>query len=242
MTQGRMISSTEAHKVGIIDRIYSGSMITEDLIDAAVALALSDEVQGTPVSERRVSNMPVKGDTSDELFKNLYEEVNKKSRGFKAPLNIFKAVQAAATCDSFGDGMQKERDLFSELLKGPQSKALQYFFFSERKSSTLPPDIKVDTPPNPIESVGIIGGGTMGCGIAISCANAGIPTTLLEVRKRFVNMNIQFHITIGYNLYLIINVRFNRCHLQRHRQLWLLLRELIKAALHTRVVNKLMSK
>jgi 3-hydroxyacyl-CoA dehydrogenase len=181
MTQGRLISSNEAFKLGIVDNVFKSSKITEDLIDAAVAFSLSDEVQGTPVNERRVSNMAVKGDVSEELFKNLYGEVFKQSRGFVAPLSILEAIKAAATSESFEEGLQKERELFEGLMKGPQSKALQYIFFSERRSSTLPADIVSTVTPAPIVSAAVVGGGTMGCGIAISCANAGIPTTLLEV-------------------------------------------------------------
>ena len=68
------------------------------------------------------------------------------STGTVAPLAIFKAVQAAAVFQSFPEGLKKERELFEELVKGPQSKALQYFFFSERRVSTLPEGALKDQP------------------------------------------------------------------------------------------------
>lgn len=101
--------------------------------------------------------MKVKGDTSDELFNTILKEVQKQSKGYVAPLHIFKAVQAAVTSETFAHGMVRERELFTELMVNPQSRALQYFFFSERKTSTLPDEFGTSKKINPINTAGVIG-------------------------------------------------------------------------------------
>lgn len=101
------------------------------------------------------------------------------SRGFRAPINIAKAVRAAVELPSFQSGLERERELFSELSSGTQASAMQYLFFSERHVSNPPPGADPTKVPN-ITSTGVIGGGTMGAGIAMCFVEAGIPVTLVE--------------------------------------------------------------
>ena len=75
--------------------------------------------------------------------------------------------------------MQRERELFTELMNGTQSAAQRYYFFAERQANKVP-DVPKDTPQLPIESCGILGAGTMGGGIAMNFVNVGIPVTLVE--------------------------------------------------------------
>ena len=171
MSTGRTLTAQDALKLGIVDRVVSGGGgggggggLSEALADAAVAFALSEEVQGTPLAQRRVSQRPVQGDTSEELFRTLLDGLKKSAKGAAAPLAIFKAVQAAAVFRSFPDGMKKEKELFEELAKGPQAKALQYFFFSERRVAAVPEDVlqrqpRAATPVAPTKSAAVVGGG-----------------------------------------------------------------------------------
>jgi len=90
-----------------------------------------------------------------------------------------EAVQAAATLP-FREGLNRERALFAELVNTAEAKALRYAFFAERQAAKVP-DLGIATTPYAISSVAIIGGGTMGTGIAMACADAGIPVKLLEL-------------------------------------------------------------
>ena len=161
-----MISPQEALSLGILDKLIASAGNQEALADAAVDFALSDIVQSTPVTQRWLSQRPVKDDDySEEAFRMLYDSVKKNAKGAVAPLSIFKAVQAAVVYQSFPEGLKREKELFEELVKGPQSKALQYFFFSERRVSTLPegalacqPTATVP-PPAVVAKAAVVGGG-----------------------------------------------------------------------------------
>ena len=113
---------------------------------------------------------------SPDLFAETEKAIARRARGFKAPWNIIKCVQAAVELP-FDEGMKRERELFVELLTSQESAAQRYYFFAEREAAKVP-DVPADTPQRPIKTAGIIGAGTMGGGIAMNFANAGIPVTL----------------------------------------------------------------
>ena len=113
---------------------------------------------------------------SPDLFKETEKAIARRARGFKAPWNIIKCVQAAVELP-FDEGMKRERELFVELLTSPESAAQRYYFFAEREAAKVL-DVPADTPQREIKTAGIIGAGTMGGGIAMNFANAGIPVTL----------------------------------------------------------------
>ncbi|MFZ6748017.1 3-hydroxyacyl-CoA dehydrogenase NAD-binding domain-containing protein [Undibacterium sp. Ren11W] len=100
---------------------------------------------------------------------------------FPAPLKCVEAVAAAVTM-KFDDGIQFERELFLELVQSTESKALRHAFFGERAAGKIP-DVPEDTPLRAIKSVAVIGAGTMGGGIAMNFANAGIPVQILEMKQ-----------------------------------------------------------
>ena len=102
-------------------------------------------------------------------------------RGFEAPLDAINAVEAATKLP-FDEGIAFEQKLFLARMMSAQSAALRYLFFAERKVSKIP-DAPDDTPTLPIKKVGIIGAGTMGGGIAMNFATAGIPVTILEMKQ-----------------------------------------------------------
>ena len=95
-----------------------------------------------------------------------------------APEYNVQCVEAAVNLP-FEEGLAKEQELFGEVMRGNQSKAQQYYFFAERAANKIP-DIPKDTPQIPIGSAGVLGGGTMGGGISMNFANAGIPVTMVE--------------------------------------------------------------
>jgi 3-hydroxyacyl-CoA dehydrogenase len=127
------------------------------------------------------------------LFRTFYidhyrEELAKRARGFEAPQACVKAV-AAAVQKPFAEGLQYERELFSQLMMGSQSAAQRYYFFAERQVAKIP-DIPKDTPLIDIRKVGVVGAGTMGGGITMNFVNAGIPVTLVEVKQEFLDRGL----------------------------------------------------
>jgi 3-hydroxyacyl-CoA dehydrogenase len=98
-----------------------------------------------------------------------------------APQRCISAIQAATEMD-FEGGMRRERELFTELLNSDQSRAQRHFFFAERQARKIP-DVPRDTPQREIAGAAIIGAGTMGGGIAMNFANAGIPTVIVETSQ-----------------------------------------------------------
>ena len=137
---------------------------------------------------RRVRDLKANLESPD-LFKETEKAIARRARGFKAPWNIIKCVQAACELP-FDEGMKRERELFLELLTSQESAAQRYYFFAEREAAKVL-DVPADTPQRPIKTAGIVGAGTMGGGIAMNFANAGIPVTLLEVKQEALDRGLK---------------------------------------------------
>ena len=175
MTSGIPIAAGKGEALGVIDRIIDG-----DLEQGAMAFA-KELVEGG-AKPRRVSELSVDpASASADMFDEYRKNVAKRARGQIAPQNIIKCVEAAAEL-SFDEGSKIERQLFEACMYSPQSAAMRHLFFAEREAAKVN-DIPKDTPLRSIESVGIVGGGTMGGGIAMNFANVGIPVTLLEINN-----------------------------------------------------------
>ena len=171
ITSGEPISAPQALELGLIDKIVDG-----DLTESAIAWARHLLKEGA--GPRKSSEQPVPAfDTG--IFDKYRAVLAKRARGQVAPQNIVTCVEAA-TKRSFEEGLKVERALFSECMQSPQSAAMRHLFFAERQAAKID-DLPKHTPLRTIDSVGIIGGGTMGGGIAMCFANAGIPVTLIEV-------------------------------------------------------------
>ncbi len=171
MTSGVPITAAQAAELGLIDRIVEG-----DLREGALAWA--QELLDAGAAPRRSSERPVP-DFDAGIFDEYRAGLAKRARGLEAPRAIVDCVEAATTMP-FEEGLRFERDKFMALMQGDQSAAMRHFFFAERQSSRIE-GLAKDTATRSVESVGIIGGGTMGGGIAMSFANAGIPVTLIEI-------------------------------------------------------------
>ncbi len=171
ITSGAPISAGKALQLGLIDKIVDG-----DLRDDAVAWARELVAGGAPV--RRTSELAVP-DVEPGLFDDYRAQLSKRARGQIAPQHIVTCVEAAVNLP-FDEGRAVERDLFAECMQSSQSIAMRHLFFAERQAAKVD-GLAKDTPLRPVDSVGIIGGGTMGGGIAMSFANAGIPVTMIEI-------------------------------------------------------------
>ena len=178
---GRHIPAPEARSKGIVDAIVEG-----DLLAGAVAHAQMLVAQNAP--RRRVRGLTVTLE-SPGLFAETEKAIARKARGFKAPWNIIKCVQAACELP-FDEGMKRERELFQELVTSQESAAQRYYFFAEREAAKVL-DVPADTPQRPIKSAGIIGAGTMGGGIAMNFANGGIPVMVLEVKQEALDRGLK---------------------------------------------------
>jgi 3-hydroxyacyl-CoA dehydrogenase len=172
ITSGDPIGARQARETGLIDEIATGDL-------KAAALAFAKRVVGEHQRLRRVRDIEDKLGVSDaDLFRNFRSTLAKRKRGLEAPQACVDAVEAAATLP-FEQGLKRERELFTRLLQGEQSKAQRYFFFAEREANKIP-DVPAATPTQPIRKVAVIGAGTMGGGIAMNFANVGIPVTIIE--------------------------------------------------------------
>ena len=183
MTTGNPISSERAKELGLVDEIVNG-----DLLEESIQYAL--ELVQAGKGPRVIRNLKPKleGDPK-AFFAKAREEVAKASRGYPAPLEILACAEAAATLP-FDEGRKQERARFAKLVEGNESKALRHMFFAERQSAKIP-DIAEDTPVREIAKAGVIGAGTMGGGIAMNFANAGIPVTVVDATQEALDKGLR---------------------------------------------------
>src|SRR5712671_2621436 len=177
IVSGDPIGADEALKVGLIDEIVDG-----DLTAAGVAFAERVVREKRPLKKIRDLDdkvAAVRG--KPEVFAEFRKSVARQTRGFRAPENCVKAIEAAVNLP-FDQGLKRERELFQELITSPESKAQRYFFFAEREAAKIP-DVPGDTQSREIKKAAVLGAGTMGGGIAMNFANAGIPVTVVEVAQ-----------------------------------------------------------
>src|SRR5580704_4131081 len=172
---GNPVKADEALKFGIIDRIIEG-----DLLAGAVKFAR--EVAGKLAPKTRERNEKL-GNAADNaaIFSSARETAAKKQRGLLAPVAAVEAIEAATKLP-FEEGCKVEQKLFMDCLFSDQSKSLIHVFFSEREVSKIP-DVPKETTTIPIKSTAVVGAGTMGGGIAMVFANAGIPVLLKEADR-----------------------------------------------------------
>lgn len=181
VAEGTHVPADQAESLGLIDRIVD----TTDLVSAAVAFAQELVREGKP--PRKVSAMAVSLD-DPAVFEKYEKSIARKKRGFLAPFRCIEAVKAATELP-FEEGMQRERELFAELMASPESKAQRHVFFAEREVAKVP-GLPKDTPRREIRTAGIVGAGTMGGGIAMNFANAGIPVYVLEVSQEALDKGL----------------------------------------------------
>lgn len=176
MLSGEHVNGDKALALGIIDKLIDGEIVTE-----AVAFAETIVSQGSALRKiRDLKEHQLKDRQSPELFNQARATAKKMARGQDAPEWIIECVEAAVNLDSFDAGIKKEAENFGKCFSSPQRKALIHVFFNERTAAKIP-DIPKDTPIRHINSAAVIGAGTMGGGIAMNFANAGIPVQLMDV-------------------------------------------------------------
>jgi len=188
-----------------LNMIVSGEPVKSELLAQIPGQKLFDKLAASPeslaqealafaqsISDTRplplVREMRAKHPNGDAYFQFARNMVKGMSKNFPAPLKCVDAVEAA-TKRKFEDGMAFERELFINLMWTPESRALRHIFMAERAASKIP-DVPEDTPKREINSVAVIGAGTMGGGIAMNFLNAGIPVKILEMKQEALDKGL----------------------------------------------------
>ena len=183
ITTGEPIAAQPALAAGLIDRIVPDTTF-QGVIDFALGVVGR---QPLPRLRDRTVALPA-GVTVDAFFARARAEVAKSARGLCAPLRCVDAVEAACTLP-FDQGLAAERGIFIERVQSNESKALRHAFFAERTAAKVP-DVPEGTPTRPIARVGVVGFGTMGGGIAMTLANAGLPVRILEAGQAGIDRGL----------------------------------------------------
>jgi 3-hydroxyacyl-CoA dehydrogenase len=180
MVQGSHVPAPRALQLGILDELIEGDL-------KAGALAFARRVLAEHRGVKRASELPV-APVGADFFARYEAGIARRMRGFKAPFHIIKAVEAAVNLP-FAEGMRRESQLFQELMGSSESRAQRHVFFAEREVAKVP-GLPRDTPRREIRQVAVVGAGTMGGGIAMNFASAGIPVTVLEISREALDRGL----------------------------------------------------
>ena len=170
--EGKPVKAPDALKHGIVDRLIEG-----DLLKGAVAFAREIAAKPAPKTRERNDKLGT-AEQNAAIFAVARNNARTKQRGQMAPLAAIDAIEAATKLP-FEEGCEKEKELFVKCLFSDQSKALIHVFFGEREVAKIP-DVPKETPLIPVNKAAVVGAGTMGGGIAMVFANAGIPVVLKD--------------------------------------------------------------
>jgi 3-hydroxyacyl-CoA dehydrogenase len=185
MTTGRHVPAKEALALGIFDELAPEDKLRE------TAIAFARKVIAEKRGIKRVRDLTDKVEAArknPDLIASFKKANARKLRNMNAPQNIIKCVEAAVTLP-FDDGLKRETELSQELHAGPQAPAMRHAFFAEREAAKIP-DVPDDTAEIPVNSVGIIGAGTMGGGIAMNFVNVGIPVKIIETKQEALDRGL----------------------------------------------------
>jgi 3-hydroxyacyl-CoA dehydrogenase len=186
MVSGESIESDMLMAVPGQKFIQKMTLNKDGLIDEAVAYAQSVSAMRPLPQIRTLPNKHPLGDAYFQFARNMVGAV---AKNYPAPKRCIDVIEAG-TKKSFEEGQAEERKAFIELMWSPESRALRHIFMADRATQKIP-DVPADTPTRKIESVAIIGAGTMGGGIAINFLNAGIPVKMVETKAEALERGFQ---------------------------------------------------
>ncbi|WP_109481045.1 3-hydroxyacyl-CoA dehydrogenase NAD-binding domain-containing protein [Paraburkholderia sp. C35] len=173
MLSGKHIGEQEALTIGLVDRVGQ----SDDVLAEGLAYVQQLLVEHAPVRRTRDARGLADNEATAAAISAARADTAKKSRGLLSPLKIVDCVEAALNLP-FDEGMRFERAQFLECLDSPQRAALVHAFQAEREVQKSPETRSAQ--PRPVESAGVVGGGTMGAGIAVALLDAGLPVTMVE--------------------------------------------------------------
>jgi 3-hydroxyacyl-CoA dehydrogenase len=182
---GAPFGAREAKQWGVVDELAEEGKLREGAIAFARRL-IAEKAPLKKVRDRSDKLEPARG--GPEIFEAARKANARKFRGFEAWEKAIQSVKNAVDLP-FDEGMAKEREMFMALLQSTQSKAQRYVFFAERQTAKIP-DVAPNEPTRPIRSVGVIGAGTMGGGIAMNFLSAGVPVTIVETEKQALDRGV----------------------------------------------------
>ncbi|HEX4152492.1 MAG TPA: 3-hydroxyacyl-CoA dehydrogenase NAD-binding domain-containing protein [Steroidobacteraceae bacterium] len=174
IVSGTPLAARELANSGLFDQVTEADVV-------AAAIAFAEHAVETNMPLKKARDIGIKFPNAEAFFDFARGAIAPLAKNYPAPARCIDAVEAAVL-KPFDEGMKVERSAFTELLMSDESKALRHVFFAIRAASKVP-DVPPETPPRPIRSVAIIGAGTMGGGIAMNFANAGLPVAVLETSQ-----------------------------------------------------------
>ena len=174
IVSGNPVNARDLAKTPLLDSTVDGDV-------PAAAVALAERVIAEKLPLKKARDIKIDFPNAEAFLDFARGAVAPLAKNYPAPLKCIDAVEAAVL-RPFDEGMKTEASLFIELLNTPESKALRHAFFAMRAAAKVP-DVPSSTPLRAIKSVAVIGAGTMGGGIAMNFANAGIPVTVLETAQ-----------------------------------------------------------
>jgi 3-hydroxyacyl-CoA dehydrogenase len=183
IVSGEPIGATQAKAVGLVDEI-----VESDLLEGSLAFAARVATQRPLPRVRDLTANVDRSKIDPALFAKAAKDAAARARGGQAPLRCVEAVKAAVELP-FEAGLKRERELFEEAVKSTESAALRHVFFAERTAAKIP-DIAADTPTLPVRKVAVLGAGTMGGGIAMVFANAGMSVVLVDREQGLVDKGL----------------------------------------------------
>ena len=179
---GKHISAAKALELGLVDEVADGPVT-----DAAIAFARRKAEEGGPFP-KMIERADKVANVDPSLFESTRQKNAKNWTGMVAPFKIVECIQAACTM-SPRDGLEFEKEAFQTCLEAPSRAAQVHLFFAERQSAKVD-GLSPDAKPKTIAKVGVIGAGTMGGGIAMSCVNAVLPVVLLEAKQEALDAGL----------------------------------------------------
>ena len=177
ITRGDPIGAEEALALGIVDAVEPDG----DIRQVGLAFARRVLAEGRPVRRVRDLTDKLEADRGSEVFQQFRDALKIRARGLFSPFKCVDAVEAAFTLP-FDEGMKRERALFLDCMASPQRAGLVHAFFAERQVAKVK-GLAKETPVREVRRVGVVGAGTMGGGIAMNFANAGLPVVLLDASQ-----------------------------------------------------------
>ena len=177
---GDPIGAEEALALAVVDQLAEG-----DLVDAAVSFAKARLAEGGP---RKKASELTPAPPAEGFFAAQRQKIERRARGLIAPWRCLESVENAVRLP-FDEGLKKERELFFECRNSEQSKGQRHIFFAEREAAKIP-DVPKETPARNIEEAGVVGCGTMGGGIAMCLANAGIKVRVVEASDELLDKGL----------------------------------------------------
>ena len=184
MLSGSHVPAKKALNMGIVDQISEN--VVEDSIEFVKNVVIETDTH-PKVRDKNEKMIEARG--NENVMLEAQAIAAKARKGQFAPGQIIKCVEAAINLDDFDEGLKKEGEYFLECLMHPQREAMIHIFFGERAASKIS-DVPKETQVMDIKKAGIIGSGTMGGGIAMCFANAGIPVHIIDQDKENLKRGI----------------------------------------------------